>query len=35
MKPFSEQIGQKQGRYYTVLQVRTIFEKLGRPDGDV
>jgi len=31
MKPFAECIGEKQGRYYTVAQVRIIFEKLGEP----
>ena len=32
MRPFADDIGQKQGRYYTVAQVRIIFEKLGLPD---
>lgn len=31
MKPFSEHIGPKQGRYFTVAQVTTIFGKLGQP----
>jgi len=31
MRPFSKEIGQKQGRYYTVAQVLVILEKLGRP----
>jgi len=31
MKPFEKNIGQKQGRYYTVAQVTTIFNKLGLP----
>ena len=31
LKPFALEIGQKQGRYYTVAQVETIFKKLGRP----
>jgi hypothetical protein len=31
MKPFLECIGQRQGRYYTVAQVKLIFEKLGEP----
>jgi len=31
MKPFTDDIGPKQGRYYTVAQVSVIFEKLGRP----
>ena len=33
MKPFNNDIGEKQGRYYTVAQVRIIFEKLGTPGG--
>ena len=33
MKPFTTCIGQKQGRYYTVAQVKLIFEKLGMPGG--
>jgi transposase-like protein len=31
MKPFQIAIGQKQGRYFTVAQVKVIFEKLGIP----
>lgn len=31
MKPFVNDIGQKQGRYFTVAQVKIIFEKLGEP----
>lgn len=31
MKPFAQDIGEKHGRYYTVAQVKTIFEKLGVP----
>jgi hypothetical protein len=33
MKPFSGDIGQKQGRFFTVAQVKMIFEKLGMPGG--
>ena len=29
--PFTETVGPKQGRYYTIAQVRVIFEKLGEP----
>ena len=29
IKPHQEAIGQKQGRIYTSLQVKIIFEKLG------
>jgi hypothetical protein len=32
MKPFTTEIGPKQGRYYTVAQVKIIFEKLGKPE---
>jgi len=31
IKKHSEAIGEKKGRYYTALQVETIFEKLGLP----
>ena len=31
MKPFVSDIGPKQGRYFTVAQVKIIFEKLGTP----
>ena len=31
IKPFSEQVGKKHGRYYNVSQVKIIFEKLGLP----
>lgn len=31
MKPFAQNIGEKQGRYFTVAQVKIIFEKLGVP----
>jgi transposase-like protein len=31
LKPFKEQIGQKNGRLYTVNQVRTIIEMIGLP----
>jgi hypothetical protein len=30
-KPFETMIGTKNGRYYTVAQVKIIFEKLGVP----
>lgn len=29
--PFADCVGKKQGRYYTVAQVVTIFDKLGIP----
>ena len=31
LKPYAAIIGEKQGRYFTTLQVRIIFEKLGLP----
>jgi hypothetical protein len=31
LKPYAEEIGEKQGRYFTTLQVRIIFEKIGLP----
>lgn len=31
MKPFADDIGERQGRYFTVAQVKIIFEKLGEP----
>jgi len=33
LKPFEEQIGERQGRYYNINQVKTIIEKLGMPGG--
>lgn len=33
MKPFADDIGPKQGRFYTVAQVKVIFDKLGEPGG--
>lgn len=29
--PFAQEIGKKNGRYYSVLQVTLIFDKLGLP----
>ncbi len=31
LKPHAQEIGPRLGRYYTTLQVRTIFEKIGEP----
>jgi hypothetical protein len=31
LKPHEPLIGVKQGRYFTVVQVKVIFEKLGLP----
>jgi transposase-like protein len=31
MKPFANEIGEKQGRYFTVAQVEVIFSRLGLP----
>lgn len=33
MKPFSNEIRERQGRYFTVAQVKIIFEKLGEPSN--
>ena len=33
--PFVEEIGAKRGRYYTVLQVQIIFNKLGVPNKKI
>jgi hypothetical protein len=32
LKPFDAVVGKKQGRYFTIAQVKIIFEKLGTPD---
>ncbi len=32
LKPHLEELGARNGRYYTVLQVRIIFKKLGAPE---
>ena len=31
LKPHAQEIGQRQGRYFTTRQVRIIFEKIGMP----
>ncbi|MBL7760938.1 MAG: hypothetical protein JNK08_09625 [Sediminibacterium sp.] len=31
LKPHRETIGRREGLYYTALQVKTIFDKLGLP----
>lgn len=31
LTPFYHDIGERQGRYYTIAQVQVIFEKLGLP----
>ena len=31
IKPFAGEVGEKNGRYYSVVQVKVIFEKLGVP----
>ena len=31
MKPFSEEIGEKNGRFYTINQVKLIFSKICLP----
>ncbi len=32
MNPFKQEIGERQGRYYTVAQVKIILEKIGLPE---
>lgn len=34
MKPFEHLVGEKLGRYYTIPQVKIIFDKLGVPEPD-
>ena len=31
IKPFVAEVGEKNGRYYSVAQVKVIFDKLGVP----
>ena len=31
LKPFEEEVGKKNGYFYTIAQVKIIFEKLGMP----
>ena len=31
IKPHSDKIGERRGRFYSVNQVQIIFDKLGRP----
>jgi hypothetical protein len=31
IKPFIDEVGEKNGRYYSVAQVKVIFDKLGVP----
>jgi hypothetical protein len=33
IQPFTEVIGERRGRYYTINQVKIIVEKLGTPEG--
>ena len=33
IKPFEAVIGERQGRYYNINQVKTILDKLGVPEG--
>jgi hypothetical protein len=35
IKPHAELIGDKNGRYYTITQVKTIFQVLGLPSNIV
>ena len=31
IKPFEHEVGEKNGRYYSISQVKIIFDKLGLP----
>jgi hypothetical protein len=31
IKPFEQEVGEKNGRYYSISQVKIIFDKLGLP----
>lgn len=33
LKPFEKEIGEKQGRYYNIPQVKVIFDKLSLPSS--
>ena len=33
LKPFEKEIGEKQGRYYNIPQVKVIFDKLSLPSA--
>ncbi|MBS1586521.1 MAG: hypothetical protein JSS82_13350 [Bacteroidetes bacterium] len=35
MAPFCEEIGQKNGRFFTTAQVKTIVQKLGMPSETI
>ncbi len=33
VEPFQKELGDRNGHYYNVTQVKTIFEKLGLPEA--
>jgi hypothetical protein len=33
LKPYKDEIGEKRGRYLTIIQVGIIFRKIGNPPG--
>ncbi len=35
IEPFLNRIGKRRGRFYTIMQVKIIFEKLGTPPAPV
>ncbi len=35
LEPFSEAIGEKKGRFYTLKQVKIIFKNIGEPANTV
>ncbi|HBF89351.1 MAG TPA: hypothetical protein DDX39_11985 [Bacteroidales bacterium] len=34
IEPFESEVGKRRGRFYTIIQVKVIFEKLGMPSID-
>lgn len=34
IEPFQEEVGQRHGRYYTIAQVKMIFDRIGSPEGN-
>lgn len=34
LQPFTGAIGERNGRFYTIIQVQVIFERLGWPEQD-
>ena len=34
LEPFHNDVGKRRGRFFTIVQVETIFLKLGKPNTD-